>query len=271
MKAPKNKEITVVEAVTNYIESSSLRLKPATIGSYRRHLKCHIAPYFDDTQCNTLTAEIAQGFVNKLIKENGLSVNTVQSVFNLLKVAVYPMISEPLNVKFPKRAKCFVDFLTVDEQRRIEQAARKRNDNDYIAVMLCLYTGIRIGEACGLRWADICFERRLLQVKRTMQRIDSNGETKTEIAFILPKSDTSERIIPLPDFLFDILCEFKANSDTESILSYKNKHIEPRTLQNRFKKILESAGVRDINFIGRSAFRHRNHSKINSISPEGGG
>ncbi|MDR2557950.1 MAG: tyrosine-type recombinase/integrase, partial [Oscillospiraceae bacterium] len=60
------------------------------------------------------------------------------------------------------------------------------------------------------------------------------------------KSATSEREITLPDFLVRLLRKFKAKSTTESVLSYKGKHIEPRTLQNRFKKILASAGIRDM-------------------------
>ncbi|MCL2072238.1 MAG: site-specific integrase [Oscillospiraceae bacterium] len=234
---------TVIGAVERHLETSSLRLKPSTLGIYRRHLERYIAPYFGNADCGSLTSDTAQDFVNRLLKQNGLSVNTVQSVFNLLKASV----GIPLKVEFPKRPKCLVDSLSVGEQKRIEQAARSRDSNDYVAVILCLYTGIRIGEACALRWTDISFERNLLRVNRTIQRIRTD-DGKTEIAFLTPKTPTSERAIPLPEFLRGVLLDFKADSPTEWVLSYKGKPIEPRTLQNRFKKILESAGVRDIKF-----------------------
>jgi len=218
---------TIIEAVSRYIDTSSMRLKPSTLGIYRRYLESYIPPYFKNTPCDILTNKLAQMFVNKLITENELSVITKQSVFNILKASVL----KTFNVKFPRRTKKSVEFLTVDEQKRIEQAAKNRNSTDYIAIMLCLYTGVRIGEVCGLRWTDISFERKSLQINRTIQRIRSNGNNKTEIAFLAPKSDTSERVIPLPDFLLDILREHKALSKTECVISYKRATNSAKSFQ----------------------------------------
>jgi len=243
--SPAANRLTVAEAVTAHLETSKLRLKPSTLGVYRRHLDCYILPYFGNMRCSALTAEISQGFVNKLI-ENGLSVATVQSVFNLVKSSVEEASGGVFAVHFPKQSKKSVEYLSVDEQKRIEQAAKERGRTDYIAVMLCLYTGIRIGEVCGLRWSDINFECKALHINRTMQRIRSDGESKTELAFLAPKSATSAREIPLPDFLLEILHDFKRTSKTEYVLNYKNGPVEPRTLQYRFKRILEAAEVKDV-------------------------
>jgi integrase len=196
-------------------------------------------------RCDALTADISQGFVNKLI-ENGLSVATVQSIFNLVKSSVEEANGSVFAVRFPRQVKKQVEYLSVEEQKRLEQAAMARCGTDYIAVMLCLYTGIRIGEVCGLRWSDINFECRVLYVNRTMQRIRADGETRTELAFLAPKSATSAREIPLPDFLLAMLRDREQTAKTEYVLTYKNKPIEPRTLQYRFKRILEAAEVKDV-------------------------
>jgi len=126
-------------------------------------------------------------------------------------------------VNFPKRCKQHAEFLSVEEQKRIEQTAISRDRNDYIAVMLCLYTGIRIGEVAALRWVDVNFERKSLQINQTLQRIRSEGDSKTELAFLAPKSATSAREIPLPDFLFEILRDWKRSAKTEYVLTYKDK------------------------------------------------
>lgn len=245
--SPKANPQIIAEAVMAYLETERLRLKASTLGVYRRYLDCYISPHFGNARCNALTAEISQDFVNKLIK-NGLSVNTVQSVFNLLKCSVVAANGDVFAVKFPKQAKPQVEYLSLDEQKRLEAAAKKRGETNYIAVMLCLYTGIRIGEVAGLKWGDINFECKLLYINRTLQRIRSDGknENKTEIAFLDPKSTTSAREIPLPDFLLKILREFKRTDKAEYILTYKNKPIEPRTLQYRFKRILEVAEIRNV-------------------------
>jgi integrase len=126
--------------------------------------------------------------------------------------------------------------------------AKERGSTDNIAVMLCLYTGIRIGELCGLRWEDIDFERKILCINRTIQRIRSDGEKKTEVTFLPPKSITSAREIPLSDFLIELLFKHRAITAGEYVLNYKNKPIEPRTLQYRFKRILQTSDVKDVGF-----------------------
>jgi len=245
---PKGNPQTIVGVVEAHLVLETVRLKPSTLGVYRRYLDCYISPHFGKTRCDALTSELSQNFVNTLIIKNGLAVVTVQSIFNLLKSSVEAANGDVFKVDFPKSRKQQAEFLSVEEQKRIEQAAMGRDCNDYIAVMLCLYTGIRIGEVAGLRWVDINFEHKLLCVNRSMQRIRSDGKTKTEIAFLSPKSATSAREIPLPDFLFEILRDWKRSAKTEYVLTYKGKPIEPRTLQNRFKHILESANVKEVNF-----------------------
>lgn len=233
---------TISETVKAHLESGRHRLKPSTQAIYRRYLDCRIAPHFGTLPHDALTEQLVQEFINKLM-EDGLAVNTVQSVFGLLKAAT----GRDLQVKFPKTSKAKVVFLSLDEQKRIESAAKASGEMNYIAVMLCLYAGLRIGEACGLLWSDIDLSNGFLYVNRTLQRICvEDGEKKTEVVFLPPKSTTSKREITLSDFLVELLRKFKAKSETESVLSYNGKHIEPRTLQNRFKKILESAGVRDV-------------------------
>jgi integrase len=239
--------LTITDAVKAHLESEKLRLKASTLGVYRRYLDSHISPHFGKTRCDALTAQLSQEFINKLLEANGLAVVTVQSIFMLLKTSVSAATGNAFEVKYPKKAKPTVEFLSVDEQKRIEQAAKKRGNNDYIGILLSLYCGMRIGEVAALRWSDINFECGLLQVNRTMQRIKAkDGSKKTMVVFLPPKSTSSERIIPLQDFMLDLLSNFKATSKTESVLAYRGKYIEPRTLQNRFKKILKAAEVKDI-------------------------
>ncbi|MDR0917794.1 MAG: site-specific integrase, partial [Oscillospiraceae bacterium] len=245
--SPTAKKSTVIWAVSEYLNELKMRIKPSTLGIYSRYLETYITPYFGNTRCDKLTADILQNFANRLI-ENGLSVITAQSVFNFLKSALFAEKECIFDVKFPKQVKSATEYLSVNEQKRLEKAAKDRGSTDYIAVMVCLYTGIRIGELCGLMWSDIDFDCKLLRINRTIQRIRSDGENKTEVAFLTPKSTTSAREIPLPDFLLELLRKHLLITDGEYVLNYKNKPIEPRTLQYRFKRILQSADVKDVGF-----------------------
>jgi len=238
---------TVVDAVALYLESLKYQIKQSTHDVYQRYLGNHIAPYFGNMKCETLTPEIMQNFVNKQM-ENGLSPVTVQALFSFLKAGVKSNDSDIFAVKLPKKPKSSAECLSLDEQKRLETAAKETSSVDYLAVMLTLYTGIRLGELCGLQWNDIDFECRILHIRRTMQRIRSKGGSKTELALLPPKSLTSERAIPLPEFMVSLLKEQKITSDCEYVIAIKGNPAEPRSVQRRFKKLLVTAEVKNVNF-----------------------
>jgi integrase len=236
---------TVVGAVTAHLESLKHQIKPSTRGVYQRYVNNHIAPHFGNTRCDRLTSATLQKFIDSKV-ESGLSAETVQAVFSFLKAGLKSAGCGEIAVKLPKKSKSAVEYFSLDEQKRLETAAKGSCDLDCLSTMLCLYTGLRIGEVAGLLRSDIDYERKLLTVRRTMQRICSNGVTKTEIVLLTAKTPSSVRNIPLPDFLLALLKE--RQSDSKYVLSARGKPVEPRTIQRRFKKLLEVAGVKEVNF-----------------------
>lgn len=112
-----------------------------------------------------------------------------------------------------------------------------------------MYTGIRIGELCALKWGNISFEEKTLKIDKTMQRLQcDNQKRKTEIVISEPKSSCSIRLIPLSDFVIKELIKFRDN-DNNYILSMDNKKfIEPRTMQNYFYKYISEAKIEKSNF-----------------------
>ncbi|MDE6777361.1 MAG: site-specific integrase, partial [Oscillospiraceae bacterium] len=117
-----------------------------------------------------------------------------------------------------------------------------------LGIALSLYTGIRIGELCALQWADIDLKKRILTVRKTIQRIQStNKNHRTRLVITAPKSNSSCREIPIPDCLYKMLLKFKSNQNIY-ILSTKTKPIEPRTMQYRFAKILKNANLPSVHY-----------------------
>ena len=101
-----------------------------------------------------------------------------------------------------------------DEQAILERYLCLDIDNSKLGILLCLYTGLRIGEICALKWSDISMENNTLSVNKTMQRLqalDSSTSQKTKVLVSYPKSDCSIRTIPLPDFIADKLRQFCPN------------------------------------------------------------
>lgn len=146
--------------------------------------------------------------------------------------------------------------LNLMEQNRLADFLLSESDLCKIGVYLCLYTGLRIGELCALKCENISFENGLLSVRKTMQRVQLEGEpTKTKVIFTEPKSRSSVRDIPLPKRLSEIIYKwYGAMKPNDYILTGKsNKFIEPRLLEYHFKNYVKSCELEDVNF---HALRH---------------
>ena len=101
--------------------------------------------------------------------------------------------------------------------------------------------GLRIGEVCALQWKDIDLEKRILTVSKTIQRVQRRtGAKHTKLIITEPKSESSKRTIPIPDYLLPLLKQFRDNGEV-SVVSGKKKPVEPRTMQYRFAEILHNA------------------------------
>ena len=134
----------------------------------------------------------------------------------------------------PKAEKKQLDVLSSVERKKLEQYLLQTGLTIDLAILLCLFTGLRVGELCGLQWSDIDFENGTLSVKRTVQRVYRNGSS--EVLIGSPKSRTSVRTIPVPSFLLTLL-EKKKRQDFLYLITGKSKPAEPRTMQYRFQSL----------------------------------
>lgn len=153
-----------------------------------------------------------------------------------------PMLERPA-VKTKKKV---VGTFSRPEQSLLFQYIYGQMDKFMAAVLLCFYTGLRLGELCALQWADIDFTGKTLTVNRTVQRIAVPGHiTKTILLETNPKSESSKRTIPLTPELLQILSRFKGE---HPYVFGEEKPLDPRTMQYRFKKILKEAGIENRTF-----------------------
>lgn len=128
--------------------------------------------------------------------------------------------------------------LSPAEQKRRMKYLFEDMDSCKFGVLLALLTGMRIGEICALRWDDINLNDKTIRVHATMQRlknIDGTAEGKTKIIIGSPKSDKSNRIIPMTGQTA-LLCErMQTKSKADFVLTGTEQYMEPRTLQYRLK------------------------------------
>ncbi len=240
--ASKGMNIPLGEWMNTWLSSLGTTRKPTTQRVYKSHIENHINPALGAIPLKKLNAEQIQNFVNDL----NLSAATVKTIFATLKSAlisaggVAPQVWS--GVKMPKSEKFITRVLSVEEQKRLENALSGDSD---IGIFLCLYTGLRIGELCALRWEDIHLERAVLTVNGTQAR------TEKGVEIISPKSKSAKREIPLPPFLLEKIKRLPRTG--EFVISRFGRPFDIRTYRRHFKHILNKADLPDIKF---HALRH---------------
>lgn len=249
---------TVGELIGIWLSNIKNNVKESTYANYCMKLRKHIFPCFEHKKYSNLTADDLNAFITEKIK-SGLSEKYVADIVVILKsVAKFgrkrygysnkiEYVAMPRSSKNPEKR-----LLTKYEQSILKAELLNDPDNTKIGIMLSAVTGIRIGELCALKWSDFDFEKNIVTVRKTVQRISNEKTHGTRLLISTPKSRTSIREIPLPGFLTALLNSGKF-TDSNYILSGSEKIIEPRTMQYRFKSILKKANLPQISF---HALRH---------------
>ena len=246
------------ELFEKWYENNRHRIKESTGANYLMKANKHILPSFGDIAIDSVTDKEINCFIDKKLKE-GLSNRYVSDIIVLLK-SVFKYASKifhifnPLDgVSLPKKKKTEIILLDDGEQDKLQQYIAKNPNHTTMGVALSMSTGIRIGELCALQWKDVDLEKRILTVRKTMQRIQCPTDTaKTKLIITEPKSETSCRNIPIPDCMMKLLEKFKEKRES-FVLSGTEKPIEPRLMQYRFQKILKNAKLPSVHF---HALRH---------------
>lgn len=240
-----------------WLEDVRGRVKASSLTRYDTIISHHILPYFGGCAAQELTAAMVEQFEEEHLA--GLSPKSVCDILSVLRNVLRfaqreGYLSGPApELASPRLNRRETRVLNREEQRLLEHTLSEKT-LDATGVLLCLYTGLRLGEVCGLRWGDIDLNHNVLTVRRTVQRLPQEGaEGKTALCIGTPKTACSHRCVPLPPFLAERLADYQQEPDCYLLTGQPDKPMQPRTYQYIFKRYLARAGVADANF---HALRH---------------
>lgn len=252
--------------------------KERTYHTYQDAIRLRLKPNFGECEVNDLDVSEIQHYITGLTEHGNLrtggplaanSILLIFSVFrNSLRRAYNLGVAERYigdKLELPKAPNTEVVCFTQSEQKRIEEEIcsmleKRANRHKLNGIVICLHTGLRIGELLALEWEDIDFENALMSISKTCRDgKDENGKYRKIID--RPKTYSSRRVIPLSSGLLTLLEEMKAESKSNFVISdSKGNTVRVRSFQRSYELLLKKLGIPHKKF---HALRHTFATRAN--------
>ena len=231
----------------NYVLPS---VKIRTYERYSLIVNLHIRDKIGTLELNDLTPLLLQQYITELLQNGnrktgkGLSANSVNAVISVLqsslKIANFLGMTAEYTadkLKRPKLKEKPVECFTFKEQKQIEQAILNGKKDKMYGILLCLYSGLRIGELIALQWSDIDLAKGILTVSKSCH------DSKDGLVVDEPKTTNSRRLIPLPKQILPILKNIKKKSDSSFVVSANRSSVSVRSYQRSFELLLKRLNI----------------------------
>lgn len=227
-------QMTVKEAILNYIEVNTHRLSPSTVAGYSAIVRNNMTDIINKPLYN-LTCPMIQQSISKSLET--LEPKSIKNIYGLLETV--------LRVYYP-------DFIWAVKLPRVKQKMKPHYSHEYIKSVFTALKGsdfeaecylgmlsMRASEIAGTKWEDIDFKLKTLHVCRAkLKNKDSEfvvvNNTKTE---------KSDRIIYLPDYVCNLLRERKAKSKSEYVST-----VNPNRYWQKLNAILKKNNIEALGF-----------------------
>lgn len=226
--------MTTQNLLTEWLEIyQKEHIKTRTYSRYQGLIAMHIVPMLGERNISELGRREIQEFLTQQKKDGNMrngerlsatSTNMMLSVLNLAFEYACDMeyIEENpcVRVRRTKAETKKIEAFTVEEQRAIEAEISRSDDRRFHGILLCLYTGLRIGELLGLTWSDVDLERGVIKITKTVYR-EKDESGAWQLCVDTPKTKASDRVIPLPEYITNMLREDYENAKTPYVVENK--------------------------------------------------
>lgn len=229
---------------------NSTRVKESTLAAYSFTFRKHILPNFP--KLKDLTPKNVNAYANMLAMD-GSSHATIRSIIVVIKMVMKYCESHGWISKRSDEIKtCTIrrkkspEIFSLAEQRELLSYLQSHDSLMNVGIMICICSGLRIGEVCGLRWEDVDFDNHLIRVNRTVSRIYRSELTgrKSRIVTGPPKSSDSLREVPLVELVENGLARYhKAGREDMYVLSGSERPADPQNFRNNFNRVLYTLGI----------------------------
>ena len=223
--------------VNTWLNQKKPMITPSTHASFTLIAENHLIPYFGKRKIGSITETDIQSYISylhdagRLDKTGGLTVKTIRDVILVLRLSMefaykeraIPLLNWDL-IEYPKELGIKkVVSLSKDQEQALIQCIYMNLNRKTAGILIALFTGVRIGELCGLQMKDISLTDKTISINKTVQRIYDKKKGESYLHIGPPKTKTSARTIPVPSLLMNIIKKFYTDTvftmlDSEGIL-----------------------------------------------------
>lgn len=247
--------MTFGQAAELWLNTKKGNTKTSTYNHYLNQYQLHIRQSFASRKLLEIHAEDYNRFLQKKEAE-GYSPGTVLLLRTIIKMVLYYAeltagIPSVQGIYIPKQSKKQVLSFTRQEQNTVNQYLFDHLDHYALSILISMYCGLRIGEVCALQWKDLNLNNGILSVSRTLIRIqnkETSGRSKSEVVFQKPKTESSNRKVPIPDFLKKLLMDNFKDEPDSYVITGNDHYMEPRVCLRKFKKLMKKLQLEDYSF-----------------------
>lgn len=244
------------DVLYEWLESKKSDIKNSTYSKYLTTIETYIISLLGNINFKKIKNEdIRLFFENDRISI--LSDSLKSNLFIILKASIDYGVKKKYRkklivekIQFKKNKNEITYFTKKEEELLVDYLTNNMNLRN-LSILLGLFSGIRVGEICGLRWSDLDFINNTLSVNRTAQRIknlDDESSSKTKLVVDKPKTESSIRVIPLPEILVLILRKYKQENDCYVFTNNTIIPKDPRAVEKYFASVLKRVGIKELNF-----------------------
>lgn len=255
-KSINNSNKTINDITQEWLEQKKYQVKKSTYSRYLYITKKHIQNEIGNIKLKNITPHMIEKYIKtkqeteNILTKKPLSSKTIRDIVVILKQIIKKEHID-INLTTPKLLKKKVQVLDIKSQAKLEEYLKNNINNRNIGILLCLYTGIRLGEICALKWSDIDLLNNIIYINHTIIRIknlDTLSNNKTTVIIDEPKTLNSKRLIPIPPILLKYIKKIKDKNEDNYFLTNNNQFIDTKTFYNHYKKILQKLSIDNYSF-----------------------
>mgnify|MGYP000183945139 CR=1 FL=1 len=274
-------KMTVGEWLETWERDFLIGVKPFTKLNYSQHIRNHIIPALGNRKLQQLSGPDIQKFYNQLLREGGkirchdkdgnvmkkdgqpvyvsvpLSAKTVKNIHGVLHKALEKAVKLEY-IRTNPADSCELSRVEKKEIRPLDDGDISRfmeavQNHPFRALFLTtLFTGLRRGEVCGLRWDCVDLEHGTITINKQLQNIPGQPGSYRLVSTKNGKS----RTLKASHFVVDLLCQQKAEQEEIKRLvgelwhdegyvfcNAVGEHLSPSTVYHNFKRVASDIGM----------------------------